>query len=94
MFDRSGLDLQITKEINIFELISGSTMTVKDILGAEIELTIPKRTKPGSRFKIPKHGLSNSGRIGDLYVLISPVIPDIISDELLKLIELEVKPKS
>lgn len=94
VFQRSGLDLQIVKELSVFELIAGSTTIVNDIMGNQLEINIPKRTKPGAKFRIPKHGLSNSGKIGDLYVLISPLIPDKISNELLNLIELEVKNKS
>jgi len=93
-FERSNLDLQIIHEVNVFELILGTKIIVTDILNRQIEVNIPSNTKPGSRLRISKHGLTRSGITGDLYVLITPVIPDKISEELLNLIKLEMKGKS
>lgn len=90
-FERSNLDLQIMQEVNIFELIIGTKVIVTDIFNKQMEVNIPPNTKPGSKFRIPKHGLVRSGVIGDLYVLITPTIPDKISEELLNLIKLEMK---
>lgn len=90
-FDRSNLDLQIIQEVNVFELIIGTKIVVTDIFNKQMEVNIPPNTKPGSKFRIPKHGLIRSGITGDLYVLITPVIPDKISIELLNLIKLEMK---
>ena len=93
-FERSNLDLQIPQEVNVFELIIGTKIVITDIFNKQMEVTIPPNTKPGARFRIPKHGLTRSGITGDLYVLITPVIPDKISIELLNLIKLEMKGQS
>lgn len=90
-FERSNLDLQMIYEVNIFDLIIGSKIVITDIFNKQIEVNIPPNTKPGSKFRISKHGLARSGITGDLYVLITPVIPDKISTELLNLIKLEMK---
>lgn len=93
-FERNNLDLQLVEEINVFHLIIGTKIVVTDIFNKQMEVNIPPNTKPGSRFRIPKHGLVNSVITGDLYVLITPVIPDKISEELLDLIKLEMKGQS
>jgi len=88
-FDRRNLDLYCTEKINVFDLILGTKIVVKDIFENTLELNIPPRTKPNSTFRIPNRGLdSNMGR-GDQYVLIQPEIPDTISDELLLIIKKE-----
>lgn len=92
-FDRKNLDLYCTERINVFDLILGTKITVKDIFENSLELNIPPKTKPNSTFRIPNHGLdSNQGR-GDQYVLIQPEIPDTISDELMALIRKERESK-
>jgi DnaJ-class molecular chaperone len=88
-FERRGLDLILTQPVSVFDLILGTTIQVETILGKKLDITIPPRTKPSSNFRIPNHGLEASNAQGDQYVLISPVIPDTISEELLTALRTE-----
>ena len=88
-FERRRLDLILTQPVSVFDLILGTTIQVETILGKKLDITIPPRTKPGSNFRIPNHGLEASNAQGDQYVLISPVIPDTISEELLTALQKE-----
>jgi curved DNA-binding protein len=89
VFDRRGLDLYVTKEISVFDLILGTSITVSTILGETLEVTIPPKTKPGKTLRVHNRGLSANGRQGDQFILMSATIPDTISDELLSLLERE-----
>jgi len=88
-FERRGLDLYSTENISVFDLILGTTISITTILNQTLEITIPPRTNPGSSLRIPSKGLESSNGIGDQYVIISPFIPEIISDEVLQLLQSE-----
>jgi DnaJ-class molecular chaperone len=89
VFERSGLDLYMKYNISIWDLISGAQISITDIRGNELQVSIQPKTKPGTSLRLAGRGLEIPGRKGDQYVLLSPVIPDIISDELLELIKQE-----
>jgi curved DNA-binding protein len=82
-FERRGLDLYSTVEISVFDMILGTTISIKTIYDQSLDVTIKPNTKPGSQLRIPNHGLDSPNGHGDQYILISPVIPDTISTELL-----------
>lgn len=89
VFERRGIDLYVTKRLSIFDLILGTKVTVSTIYGDILEVTIPPRTNPGATFRIPGKGLEITNHKGCQFLLITPIIPDIISEELLSLIEKE-----
>jgi len=89
VFERRGLDLYVTREISVFDLILGITVQVPTILGETLEVTVPARTKPGTTMRMASRGLSANGRQGDQFILISATIPDTISTELLSMIKQE-----
>lgn len=86
IFTRQGRDLYCTKQVNMFQLIIGTTINVADITGSTVELTIPGMTKPGTKFKIRGKGLDG----GDQYVLIDAKLPDKISVDCLEKIKAEL----
>jgi curved DNA-binding protein len=88
-FERRGLDLYSTIEISVFDLILGTTISVTTIYNQTLEVSIKPNTKPGSQLRIPNHGLDTPNGRGDQFVLISPVIPDTISSELLTALQHE-----
>lgn len=88
-FERRGLDLYSTIEISVFDLILGTTISVTTIYNQTLEVLIKPNTKPGSHLRIPNHGLDTPNGRGDQFVLISPVIPDTISSELLTALQHE-----
>jgi len=90
IFERNGLDLRTTFEISIWDLILGTTITLKDIKGNELQVNVNPRTKPGTVLRLGGRGLEIPGRKGDQYVLLSPTIPDTISPELIEAIKQEI----
>lgn len=89
IFERRGNDLYMTVNLSVFDLIIGTTLRVSTILGEQLEVTIPPRTKPGVTMRIPNRGIPQNGRTADQYLLIQATIPDTISDELIVMIERE-----
>jgi curved DNA-binding protein len=89
IFERHGLDLRTTFEISIWDLILGTTITIEDIRGNELQVSVNPRTKPGTTLRLAGRGLEIPGRKGDQYVLLSPTIPDIISHDLMEAIRKE-----
>jgi DnaJ-class molecular chaperone len=89
VYERRGLDLYCHHSLNVFDLILGTTISVKTIAGSELEVKVPAGFKPGGNLRIPGRGLPGNGSTGDQYVLIQAMIPDKISDELLMAIRNE-----
>jgi DnaJ-class molecular chaperone len=83
-------DSNITTDlpVTIWDLILGTEITVQDILGNSLTVTIPPRTQPGTVFRLKERGLRQRlGGAGDLFVKIQAQIPERIPEELLKSIE-------
>ena len=88
-FERRRLDLISTKELSVIDLILGTTISFTTIYNQTLEITIHPRTKPGSNLRIPGKGLEASNQRGDQYLLITALIPDTISTELISALEQE-----
>jgi DnaJ-class molecular chaperone len=74
-------------EVNIWDLILGTETTVKDLLGNEITIVVPKGTQPGARLRLRGRGLPGRTGPGDMLVQIQAVIPKDIPKDLLDMIE-------
>lgn len=85
-FERNGLDIHQKYEISIWDLILGKSVTLHDIYGNELSIDIPPKTKPNITMRLAGKGMEVNGRRGNHLLLLSPVIPDRISIELLDLI--------
>lgn len=88
-FERRGLDLYSEYQISVFDLILGTKILVDTIYGKTLEVNIPPRTKAKATLRLANHGLDTQRGTGDQYVLISAIIPDKISDDLLVALENE-----
>jgi DnaJ-class molecular chaperone len=87
-FNRHGLNLHTEHTVDIWELITGSNTIIKDILGNTLELTVPKKTQPGTVVRLRGRGLAGRNQpTGDLMVRLQARIPDQIDPELMSLIE-------
>lgn len=74
---RNGLNLTTEQSISIWDLILGTEITIKDILGNTLSLTIPPKTQPGTVFRLKERGLRHrSGATGDLFVQVQGNIPN------------------
>jgi DnaJ-class molecular chaperone len=87
-FNRTGLNLQSEHAVDIWDLIVGGSARVRDILGNELDITIPARTQPGTNVRLRGRGLTDrKGTQGDLLVRLQARIPETIDPELLELIQ-------
>jgi DnaJ-class molecular chaperone len=87
-WSRQGQNLITDQNISVWDLILGCELTIKDILGNSLLLTIAPGTQPGSVLRLRGRGLSMRGaEPGDLLVQVQAQIPKEISPELLALIE-------
>ena len=86
-WQRQGSNLLTEHTINIWDLILGGETTVKDLLGNEITILVPKGTQPGARLRLRGRGLPGRVGPGDIIVQIQAVIPKHIPKDLLDMIE-------
>jgi len=89
-FLRQGINLTTEQVVNIWDLIIGAEIPVRDLLGNTLSLNIPARTQPGTVFRLRQRGLQQrSGSTGDLFVRIQakiPVdIPESVTDAIAKI---------
>jgi len=75
LYTFQGADLSITVPLAPWEAALGTTVTVPTMDGA-VRLTIPPHSQTGKKLKIKGKGLGREGQKGDLYAILSIVIPD------------------
>jgi molecular chaperone DnaJ len=74
----------------VWKLIAGGTITMLDIRGNKIEITVPPGTQPGSMLRAKGRGLPDrSGQPGDMLIRVAARIPGKISPELMAAIQQE-----
>jgi curved DNA-binding protein len=84
---RQGLHLTTDYNMSIWDLVLGTEIHVKDILGSTFSLTIPPRTQPGTTFRLRSRGMTaRSGEAGDLFVRVQATIPNDIPESVLEAI--------
>lgn len=85
---RQGQNLIVDHPVSVWDLILGCELTVKDILGNNLMLTVVPGTQPGTVLRLRGRGLTDRhAAAGDLLVRIQAQIPKDIDPELLALIE-------
>jgi molecular chaperone DnaJ len=89
-WQRNNTNVTTEHTASVWKLIAGGTITMLDIRGNRIELSIPARTQPGSLLRARGRGLPDrSGTKGDMLVRVQAEIPTQISEELLAAIQKE-----
>jgi len=74
-FQVDGADLNYEAELPTWRLVLGGEVSVPTMEGSA-KLKIPPGSQPGQRFRLKNHGmLKTGGARGDLYVVLSTVIP-------------------
>jgi DnaJ-class molecular chaperone len=87
-FERHALNLHTEHSVDVWTLITGGTIVVKDVLGNALEISVPARTQPGIMVRLRGRGLAGRNTTpGDLLVKLQARIPEHIDPELLALIE-------
>ena len=89
-WQREGRNITTERPVEIWDLILGCEIPVTDLLGANLMLTVPPNTQPGSTLRLRGRGLPPSmipgqagGPAGDLFVKVQARIPTDINPELL-----------
>ncbi len=80
VFERKGLDLYTTVNINIAQAVLGSKINIRTFDGNVVQLRIPKGTQNDKLLKLKKLGLESKERKGDFYVRTHVSIPTGLSD--------------
>ena len=87
-WERHGFNLITEHVINIWDLIVGAEIQLRDILGNTLSLTIPPETQPGTTFRLRGRGLAQrGGEFGDLLVRVQATIPKDISKNIIDAIQ-------
>lgn len=85
---RDGLDLWCEYPADFWQLITGGTITVHDVLGRELQMTVPPRCRPGTVLRARGRGIARDGHTtGDLMVRMQATMPEEIPGEILEILE-------
>ncbi len=82
-FQRQGLDLVLRLPVTLGELAAGAVVEVPTPSGL-VSLKIPPRTGAGVRLRLRGKGVARQGTSGDLYVELTPRLPDQWDDALVE----------
>lgn len=88
LFERDGNDIYLELPITITEAVLGCKKEIPSLYGNVI-LTIPSGSSTNNKHRLKGKGVSDiqTGRKGDMYVVINVVIPDKLTSEQKKLFE-------
>jgi DnaJ-class molecular chaperone len=91
----NGIDLYTKISVNCLQAITGGEALVVGLDSRQFELTLPKGTQPGTKFRIPGQGLYhlNSDIRGDLYVEAEITVPQNLNDEQLEIVKSLINPQ-
>ena len=90
-WQRTGNTLIAEAPASFWVLVAGGDITVTDIRGNQLALTVPPRTTPGTLLRARGRGLPDrSGNIGDLLVRLQAQLPASVSPELMAAITQEI----
>lgn len=87
-WERQDLHLITEKAVNIWDLILGADIVVKNILGNDVTVKVPPRTQPRSVLRLRGQGLKNrQGQTGDILLRVNAGVPEHIAPELIDAIK-------
>jgi molecular chaperone DnaJ len=84
-----GYDLIITKEISILDILTGTKISIKTPKNKTLVLSVPANTEDGKTFPLKNEGLpvGNSGKYGELYVIVKHKFPKKLDKRVEKLLD-------
>jgi DnaJ-class molecular chaperone len=87
---RDGFNLYTEQKIDIWTLITGGDIKVRDILNRELEVHVPAMTQPGQILRCRGRGLPDRAKTpGDMMIQIQAEIPRNIPQDLIARIRQE-----
>ena len=90
-WQRNGANLTTDVPASFWYLVVGGDITVVDILGNQLALTVPPHTAPGTLLRARARGLTDrAGNRGDMLVRLQATLPDTVSPELMAAIKQEI----
>jgi DnaJ-class molecular chaperone len=90
-WQRQGTTLITETPASFWCLVAGGDVTVTDILGNQLALTVPSNTQPGTLLRARGRGLPDrSGNRGDMLVRLQATLPAVVSPELMAAIKQEI----
>lgn len=85
---RHGQHLICEQAISVWDLILGCDVTVSDVQGNTLTVSIPAGTQPGTKLRLKGRGMpSKQQPPGDLFVSVQAVIPEDVPKDLLESIQ-------
>lgn len=90
-WERNGLNIITQKNVDILDLILGTTIEIVTPTGKSISLNIPKGSKPGTTFSISNYGIpdTQTGKQGNIHVKLNGTMPKLNDTELKKIQEVK-----
>ncbi len=82
-YQRQGVDLTTTVEVDVFTLLLGGSLKVSLLDGKTLTMKIPAETQNGRTFRLRNQGLPqlrDPKQRGDLYVTVQALLPNNLSD--------------
>lgn len=85
-FERKGNDLISSYNINVLDLVVGTSFEFETISGKKLNVYVKPQTQPNIHIRLPGHGMpiKDSGYYGDQLILLKPYIPDNIHDDIIQ----------
>jgi DnaJ-class molecular chaperone len=85
-WERQDLNLITELKTTVWDFILGADLSVRDIVGNQLSLSMPAGTQPNTMMRLRGRGLTRNGLSGDLLVRVQAVIPKDIDSALLEMI--------
>jgi len=84
IYDVDGLDLYITKNVDLFDLILGTNISVETIHGKKLNVIVPSGSNSGTTYSISEQGLPDhrTGATGRLFVKVNGITPKINNEKI------------
>lgn len=90
-WQRQGSSVVTESPVSFWILVAGGDITVTDIRGNQLVMTVPPRTPPGTLLRARGRGLPDrNGQRGDMLVRTQAMLPSNISPELMTAIKTEI----
>lgn len=88
-FDRRNQDLYSNIPINMFDLVTGTTIEFTTISGKTVTVEVKPFTQPHMQLKLTGQGMPilNTHHYGDQILLLKPFIPDTIDSEIVYVLQ-------
>jgi curved DNA-binding protein len=88
-FKRDGKHLHTNIDVNVFDLMLGTTYVIDKLTSGPLRVNIPKGTNPGTILSIAGYGLPDpsSGTTGNMYITVKGITPKIKDEQILERIK-------